>query len=208
MSNAEDILAEAGALKTNGHYVYSSGRHGSAYIDKKAAINNPAFLSKLAFEIARRFTMDDIGVVIGPETGGAIMSAHVAHHLSRLTCLSVNYATARKTLKGGIELEGDDLRKAHHRRALIVDDILTTGESLRKTIKASTQIGCHIVGACVLVNRGGVTASRIEGDTGVKNLYLDALVSMNLESWLAEDCALCAQGVPINTDLGHGTAPK
>lgn len=207
MSVAEDILVQADALKT-GHFQYASGRHGRVYIDKNAATSDGSLLNLLTLEIARRFVMDDIGVVIGPATGGAIMAVYVAHHLSKLTSQSVAFARADKTIEGHLELSEEEIRKARHLRALVVDDILTTGGSLQKTIRASTLIGCRVVGACVLVNRGGVTASQVEGDTGVKNLHLDALVSMDLESWSADECPLCKQGVPMNTDLGHASKPK
>lgn len=202
-SLAKDILDVAGALKTDGHFVYASGRHGSTYVDKKRAIEDPRLLQLLCREIARRYAMSDIQAVIGPESGGAKMAPVVAHELGMINETSVHWVSAKKVTDGGIEVANEDIARVKYLRTLIVDDILTTGSSLKRVVESSERIGCRIVSACVLVNRGGVTACGISASPKV-NLHLDALVSMNLESWPAEECPLCKAGMPVNTDLGHG----
>jgi len=200
---AEDILDVAGALKTDGHYVYASGRHGSAYVAKKRAIEDPKLLRLLCREIAGRYVMSDIEAVVGPETGGAKIAEVVAEELGRRIGRTVPWAAAKKQSDGGIEVVGADIARVKYLRTLIVDDILTTGSSLKKVVESSERIGCRIVAVCVLVNRGGVTARAVSASPKV-NLHLDALVTMSLESWPADGCPLCKAGVPVNVDLGHG----
>lgn len=85
------------------------------------------------------------------------------------------------------------------KKVLVVEDILTTGGSVKKTVEAVRAIGGEVAGVAALCNRGGVTAEDI-GD--VPELF--SLVNITLESWEASECPLCAQGVPINTSVGKG----
>ena len=84
-------------------------------------------------------------------------------------------------------------------RVLVVEDILTTGGSVKKVIEATRAIGGEVVGLGVLCNRGGITSHDV-GD--VPKLF--ALVNVTLESWTEAECPLCAKGIPINTDVGKG----
>lgn len=87
------------------------------------------------------------------------------------------------------------------KRVLEVEDILTTGGSAARTASAIVDAGGNLVGLGVLVNGGGVTAQ----DVGVDRL--EALVNIERQIFTEEDCAdhgLCARGVPLNTDFGHG----
>lgn len=205
MNLAKEILTVTGALRTNGHYVYASGRHGNAYVDKKAALRNPSFRQLLCREIARRYAMSDIQTVIGPESGGAMMAPVVAHELGKLLVKDIKWAAAAKVSDGGIEVLGDDIPRVKFTRTLIVDDILTTGSSLKKVVESTARIGCRVVSACVLVNRGGVTARMISANPKI-GLHLDALVTMSFGSWPASGCPLCEAGMSVDTELGHGAA--
>ncbi len=80
-----DILAKVGAVITDSHIVYTSGKHGSAYVNKDALYPHTRETSNLCEAIARQFVDDDVGVVVAPAIGGVILSQWVAHHLSEIT---------------------------------------------------------------------------------------------------------------------------
>ncbi len=104
---------------------------------------------------------------------------------------------ARFMLKRGFS---EDVRG---RRVLAVEDILTTGGSARGTARAIIDAGSILVGLAALVNGGGVTAVKIGVDR------LEALVNIERQIFTEEECALhglCAQGIPINVEIGHGAA--
>ncbi|MBI2343801.1 MAG: phosphoribosyltransferase [Deltaproteobacteria bacterium] len=84
------------------------------------------------------------------------------------------------------------------RRVLVVEDVLTTGGSVRQVVDAVRRVGGIPVGVSALCNRGGVTIESLAVPT------LHALLSLILESWPAQDCPLCRRGIPINTSLGKG----
>lgn len=85
------------------------------------------------------------------------------------------------------------------KRVLVVEDILTTGGSVKKVIEAVRAIGGEVVGLAALCNRGKVTAEMVANPP-----RLFALASPELRSWREEECELCAQGIPINTNVGRG----
>ncbi|MFC1629796.1 phosphoribosyltransferase family protein [Patescibacteria group bacterium] len=82
---------------------------------------------------------------------------------------------------------------------LVVDDVLTTGGSVRGVVEAVRKLGGYVVGVGVIANRGQVTAKDV-GD--VSELF--ALADVTMDSYPEKECPLCKKGVPINTVLGKG----
>lgn len=86
------------------------------------------------------------------------------------------------------------------KRVLIVEDLLTTGSSVKGTIAAVEACGGEVIGLSAVCNRGGVTAEQI----GVPRL--EQLSEVNFDAYEHDDCPLCAACEPIVVDgaLGHG----
>ncbi len=194
-------LERLGALITDSHIVYTSGRHGSAYLNKDALYPHTAETCDVCLHMARPFVGFTIEVVAGPTVGGVILAQWVAHHLSdyRYTPVLALYAEE--------EREGETRRRVFRRgydallagrRVLVVEDVLTTGGSARQVVEAVRAAGGKPVGVSALCNRGGITAETL----GVSRLA--AMVELSLESWDADTCPLCQEGVPINTSVGKG----
>lgn len=196
-------LARVGALITGDHIVYTSGRHGSSYVNKDALYPHTAATSEACALIARHFAASGVEVVAGPTVGGVIIAQWAAHHLSQISgheVLAV-YAEEEQTEAGKQRTfrRGYDALVAG-RRVLVVEDILTTGGSARTVVQAVERAGGTVVGVAALCNRGGVTADLL----GAPELF--SLTSVPLESWAADECPLCASGVPVNTRLGKGAS--
>lgn len=195
-----EILAGVGAVITDSHIVYTSGKHGSAYVNKDAVYPHTATIAQLCAEIAAEFVNENVEVVIAPAIGGVIITQWTARHLSTLTGKDVLAVYAEKAPDGDtfvIKRGYDKLVKG--KRVLVVEDILTTGGSVKKVIEATRAIGGDIVGLGVLCNRGGITPADV-GD--VPRLF--ALANVKLDAWDEADCPLCSKNVPINTDVGKG----
>ncbi|MFA6146417.1 MAG: phosphoribosyltransferase family protein [Patescibacteria group bacterium] len=224
-------LARAGAVITNSHIVYTSGRHGTAYVNKDAIYPHTQEISDLCRAIAEYFVADQIEVVIAPAIGGVILSQWTAHHLTKMTGRPVLSTYAQKSERslykarettaiynipsmGTITLlEGEELAVKENcfviergydklvtgKNVLVVEDILTTGGSVRKVIATTRALGGKIVGLGALCNRGGIKPSDV---LDPPQLY--ALLNVKLDSYDEADCPLCAQGIPINTDVGKG----
>jgi orotate phosphoribosyltransferase len=182
-----DTLRNVGSLK-DGHFLLSSGRHSGQYIEKFDLLRSPEATSMVCSLIADRFQPERIDVVVGPTTGGVILAFEVARQLH------VQAAYAERG-DGGREFRRGTtfVRNA---RVLVVDDILTTGGSIRETLSALSGHPVQVVGVAVLVDRSG---SQVE--FGVP---LSALASLNIASWDADDCPLCRSGMSL---VKPGTTP-
>ena len=191
-TRAEEILAETGAVIGDSHVVYTSGRHGTAYVNKDAVYPHPAQVSALCRMLADAAAADRPEVVCGPALGGIILSQWTAHHLGALAVY------AEKLPGGGLALRRGYDRIVAGRRVLVVEDIVTTGGSVRQTVAAVRAAGGEVTRVTALCNRGGITAA----DLGVP--AFSALVTLSLDSWEATSCPLCRGGVPVNTDIGKG----
>src|SRR3989338_1831309 len=105
------VLGKVGAVITDSHIVYTSGKHGTAYVNKDAVYPHTAETSRLCHAIAERFADDNVQVVIAPAIGGVILSQWTAHHLSEMNGHEVLGVYAEKhedqSLAGRMHPSGD-----------------------------------------------------------------------------------------------------
>lgn len=194
------LLGQVGSVITGSHIVYTSGRHGSAYVNKDAIYPHTRETQELCRALAMKFRGDDVEVVIAPAIGGVILTQWTAHLLAEMIRREVLAVYAEKAEGGDsfVIKRGYDKLVAG-KRVLVVEDVLTTGGSVKKVIEAVRAAGGNVVGLGVLCNRGGITPQDV-ADVPV----LHALTNVKLDSWSEAECPLCAQGVPISTDVGKG----
>lgn len=192
------VLQRHNAVITNTHVVYTSGRHGSAYVNKDAIYPDTSAVSTLCQALARHFAELRPEVVAAPAVGGVILSQWTAFHLNAIRgpCLSVY---AERTDAGSFEFRRGYHRLVKDRRVLVVEDIVTTGGSLKAVVTAVEACAGRVIGAGVLCNRGNVTRDQVGSPP---ELY--SLVQIELDSWEETDCPLCKRGVPINIEVGKG----
>lgn len=195
-----EILSGVGAVIADSHIVYTSGKHGTAYINKDAIYPYTRRISKLCFEIANQFVDDNIEAVIAPAIGGVILSQWIARHLTELTGRVILGVYAEKAENGDafVIKRGYDKLIAG-KNVLVVEDVLTTGGSVKKVIEATRAVGGNVVGLGALCNRGGVTPQDVADPP-----KFFALVNVKLDAWDEAECPLCAKNIPINTDVGKG----
>ncbi len=195
-------LKKTGAI-TEGHFVYASGKHGAKYVNKDALYPHTRETSRLCRYIAKEFAHEEIDTVIAPEKGGIILSQWVAHHLTKvivnLVRGEISAVYAEKAENNLFAINRDYDKFISGRCVLVVEDVLTTGGSVRKVVEAVRVNGGGVIGVGALWNRGGVTREDI-GD--VPRLF--SLVNTKLDDWTEGECPLCKEGVPVNTDLGKG----
>ncbi len=191
------ILEQVGAL-LRGHFVLTSGRHAEAYVNKDALYPHTAETSRLCREMAG---FADLGtqMVAAPAIGGVILSQWVSHHLSALLGTEILAVYAEPGLGDTLVFKRGYDRLIPGKRVFVVEDVLTTGGSAKKVVDAVRALQGEVVGVAVLSNRGGVTREQL-GDVP----WLHALTVIPMESWTAEECPLCREGVPVNTEVGKG----
>ena len=177
---AEELLREAGAL-LDGHFELTSGRHSPIYVEKFRILEQPTYTARLCELIADRFRKDDVELVAAPTTGGIILSYEVARQLGVRGIFAEKSGVQRQFERG--------FRVARGERALVVDDVMTTGGSVREVITALREAGGEPLGVGVLVDR---TGGRLE--FGVP-LY--ACLTLDLLAYESSACPLCSRGEPI-----------
>lgn len=192
-----EIYQKTGGFRS-GHFVFVSGLHASTYINKNAVYPYTNLVSDICRGIAERFAHKGIEVVVGPATGGIILSQWVAHHLAQIENRLVQSVYADKDGEGFVIKRGyEDVAKG--KKALVVEDLVTTGGSLRKVIEETRRVGADVVGAVVVVNRGNVTIEAVGNPP-----EFVSMLTVQMDQWPAEACDLCRRAIPINTDVGHG----
>jgi len=179
-----DELREIGALKM-GHFLLSSGRHSDVYLEKFDLLRNPRATERVCRGFAERFGDERVDVVVGPTTGGAILAFETARQLGTAAA----YAERRSDGSASREIRRGTTF-SQRARVLVVDDILTTGGSVRETLFALELHPVEVIAVAVLVDR----SSRA---TTFGAVPLVALASQSVDSWSADECPLCAQGIPL-----------
>ncbi len=139
------LLEESGAI-LHGHFLLTSGRHSAVYFEKFRILERPAVLSKLCEGVAQHF-VGKVDLVAGPLTGGIIIAFEVARQMG-LPSIYVETEDGHKVLRRGAQVK----RGA---RVLVVDDVLTTGLSVRETKLAITRAGGVVAGVGILIDRSG-----------------------------------------------------
>jgi orotate phosphoribosyltransferase len=200
------ILKSIGAVLTDDHFVYTSGKHGSIYINKDALYPHTAKASEVGRLFAEKFKNEDIDVVVAPAVGGTILSQWTAFHLSKLKGREILSAYTEKD-KGTTAnaVESDQIFRRGYdafvkgKNVLVLEDLTTTGISVKKTVAAVKAAGGKVKAVCVMVNRDPehVTSETIGAP-------FSALGILRADAYDEKDCPLCKKGNPINTKVAHG----
>lgn len=141
-------------------------------------MENPVLLRKFSQKLAEEFAAFDVEWVVGPFTGGAILAYDVASFMGIMAAYAEKEGEKR-VLKRGYDLYG--------KRVAVVDDVLTTGKSLRDTYEAVLRQGGNPVVAGVMVKRG---ALEIE----IPFFYV---LELSLPVYPEMECPLCKSGIPL-----------
>lgn len=180
----EQLFVESGALKT-GHFLLASGRHSDRYLEKFDLLRQPRTTSEVLRPLAERLQSADIDVVVGPTTGGILLAFELARQLG----VPAAYAErAGEGLSGRVFKRGTTFEPGA--RVFLVDDILTTGGSIAETLNALAEHPVEVIGIAVLADRSG-------GSVRFGDIPSTALLTLDIESWDADQCPLCRRGVPL-----------
>jgi len=197
------ILEAFGAIVRDDHFVYKSGNHGSVFVNKDQALINPIACERIANVMAS--SLVNIGdlrpeVLIGMAEGSINLAGITARLISSYYSRNgdVLGMWASKDAQGQFYLRSTMEELIRGKTVVIIEDVTTTGSSIRELATLLARYQCKILGAGIMVNRGNVKAKQV----GVPKLI--SLLEMPEEAYPADKCPLCKKGVPINTKLGHG----
>lgn len=181
-----EILGQAGVL-LEGHFRLTSGRHSNRYLQCAKVFRNTKYSEELCSALAEKFRDDGVQIVIGPAMGAVQMAYEVSRSLGCENFFTERGEDGKMTLRRGFAVEAGQ-------KVLVVEDVVTTGGSVREVIDLVRRSGGVVVGVGAVVDR---TGGRI--DFGVP---FQAVVTLEVESWEPQDCPLCRAGAPAPVKPG------
>jgi orotate phosphoribosyltransferase len=164
-----------------GHFLLSSGLHSGKYLQCAKVLQYPPLAEQLCRQLAEMFKESKPDVVIGPALGGVIVAYEVARALGTRSLFAERKA-GKMLLRRGFEIEPPE-------KVLIVEDVLTTGGSVREVIAAVKTAGASIVGVGALVDRTKETIN-----FGVE---FKSLLKIDLSVFAPQNCPLCKADYPL-----------
>lgn len=175
-----ELLEKTGVI-LEGHFLLTSGRHSGRFLQCSQVMQYPEHLSKICQHMAEPFFNRDIEVVIGPAMGGVILAYEMARLLGA-RAIYAEHAADAMVLKRGF-------RVGKGEKALVVEDTVTTGGSVKKVIDLLEAARAEIIGISAIIDR---TAGKV--DFG---LPFQSLLGIAVKSYLPEECPLCRSGIAL-----------
>jgi orotate phosphoribosyltransferase len=177
-----EMFRETGAY-LRGHFRLTSGLHSSEYLQCALVLQHPEYAEWIGRELARELTADrTVSLVAAPAIGGLIIGHEVARAMHARFIFTERDSEGRMTLRRGFSVEPGE-------RAVIVEDVVTTGGSSREVLEILRAAGAEVIGAGSIIDRSGGHV-----DLGVPRM---ALATLKVVTYPPEACPLCREGVPV-----------
>jgi orotate phosphoribosyltransferase len=179
---------EAARALTHGHFRLSSGLHSPAYVQCARLLEDPR-RARRAGEALGAAVVERLGAppdsVLAPALGGLLIGHEVAAALGVPFRFTERASDGAMALRRGFELAAGE-------RVVVVEDVVTTGRSTEETMALARQRGVRVVAVAAVLDRSGGA-----GD-GPFAVPFVALARLDLPTWAADACPLCAAGEPID----------
>ncbi|GAA6733485.1 orotate phosphoribosyltransferase [Thermus oshimai] len=175
------LYRKTGAL-LEGHFLLRSGLHSPLFLQSAALLQHPLYAEAVGEALGRLFEEEGVDFVVGPALGGVVLSFVVARALGARALFAEKTPSGEMTLRKGLTVNPGD-------RFLAVEDVVTTGESVRKAIRAAEERGGVLVGVGAIVDRSGGKVA-----FGVP---FKALARLEVPQYPPEACPLCRAGLPL-----------
>ena len=175
-----DLFQQTGAW-LQGHFRLSSGLHSSGYLQSALVLQHPAHAEDLGRRLAAMLP-HEVDFVISPALGGMIIGHEVARALGLPFLFTERDADRKMSLRRGFALRPGS-------RAIIIEDVITTGGSTKEVIQIVKAAGAIPVAAGSIIDRSGGTA-----DLGIPRVALETLT---VPTYAQDQCPMCAAGQPV-----------
>jgi orotate phosphoribosyltransferase len=177
------LFKECDAL-LQGHFKLTSGKHSEWYFEKIRLIDKPSALEKIVDLLAAKIRREvpDFDYVVSPAYGAIAIGFLTALKLGKKFAFSQR-AEEKMTIRSGFSgLDGS--------KAVIVEDILTTGGSIQEVLACLREHRVSVAGIYVLVDRSA-------GAVPVEGKAVGSLLALKVEAFEPDVCPFCAKGMPI-----------
>ncbi len=175
---ARQLFERYGAM-LRGHFQLSSGRHSDQYVQKARVLEHPEPTMELAGEISSWYP--EIDVVVAPAVGAVVLGFAVALSAGARSIFAEREDGGMRLRRGFTVVPGE--------RALVVEDVITTGTSAKEIFQLLGAAGAEALGVAALVDRSST-------DVG---FALRSVLRVEAVSWAPERCPLCRRGVALDS---------
>jgi orotate phosphoribosyltransferase len=167
-----------------GHFKLTSGKHSEWYFEKIRLIEKPAALEKIVDRLVEKIRAEkkNFDYVVSPAYGAIAIGFLAALKLGKKFAFTQRVDEKMSFRSGFTDIDGS--------RAIIVEDILTTGGSLNEVVDCLKRHNAGVAGIVVLVDR---TA----GEVLIEGRPVSSLLALKVEAFDAEACPLCKKGIPL-----------
>lgn len=165
----------------NGHFLLSSGLHSPRYLQCARLLQYPNLAEMIGKSLAVEFAGLKVDFVAAPAIGGIIVAHEVARALGVRAVFSER-ENGNMTFRRGLEVKPGE-------RAIVVEDVITTGGSIKETVEAVKQRNAEVVGLGCIVDRSG-------GKSGLEP-FPKSLLVVEVPTYSPQDCPDCAKGIPV-----------
>jgi len=164
-----------------GHWELKSGRHAEVFLQCALAMQDPAFARRIGRQLADRLREFDADVVAAPGVSSMLLAFVVAEALAARVIWFEQGRRGHGLRRGQRVAPGD--------RVVVVEDVLTTGRTAQKSTAFMQRKGAEVVGYAAMVDRS---------TDGLPLPWpATSLVHEPLVTYAAQDCPLCAEGLPL-----------
>lgn len=176
-----ELFKETGAY-LRGHFRLTSGLHSPEYLQCALVLQHPRIAERLGSALAAAID-EPVDVVVSPAIGGLIIGHEVARALNARAIFTERDAATRvMSLRRGFQIRPGE-------RAVVIEDVVTTGGSSREVIEVVNAAGGVVVAAGSIMDRSGGRA-----DLKVRRV---ALATLDVQTWSESDCPMCQAGEPV-----------
>jgi orotate phosphoribosyltransferase len=175
-AEARKLFERSGAM-LSGHFRLSSGRHSDRYVEKSRVLERPDVAMTLATEIASWYPRID--VVVAPAVGAVALGFAVALAAGARSLFTEREEERMRLRRGFVLGPGE--------RALVVEDVVTTGGSAREVYELVRETGAEALGVGALIDRSTETVG----------FPLRAILRIWARTWDPAECPMCIRGDPV-----------
>jgi orotate phosphoribosyltransferase len=150
------IFRECGAL-LEGHFILSSGLRSPVFLQKALVFRRPDKTEILCRALAQKIRAEgygDVSQVVSPAVGGIVPGYETARQLG-VPAIYTERVDGRFQLRRNFSVSPGE-------KVIVVEDIVTTGLSIRECVEALQALGANVVAAACIIDRSGG-----EADVGV-----------------------------------------
>ena len=170
------IFKDSGAL-LDGHFILTSGRHSYSYFQGGKSLLYPKYLEFCSKNIADHLKENEIDLVVSPAIGGIVLGTEVGRLLRKRTVFAERVDGEMK-LRRGFEIKTNE-------KILIVEDVITTGGSVKEVMRLVQSFGADIIGVGVIVDRSSGSVVLHENQLSLAALEVKSYDSSDVPSELA-----------------------